>query len=231
MTIILLEGISTLETSEHEIELLPMIQLMRQPFIADGDAELVYKHGGDFYRKLLENTPLKNDKKYVTVTALVQYLTPITASIPNNDWHCDPGVVNPYNQDARLHILMNDISARTEFLDKDIEMAVDESYVELGHRDFRLLVTDAVNNSDAKGIKATPNKMTTFTNRHPHRAILSTRDEFRFFWRVQESDIEAPKENAITTVSNVTRLTDRKSIPSIEQHEYWVIVRDKVESY
>jgi hypothetical protein len=202
----------------------------------NGSADDVYKFGGEFNRKMLESTPLKNNKKYVSVTSIIQYLTPNTASIPHTDWHCDPGVSAPFLQDAYLHILCSSdskITSNTEFFDKPVDFLVDDYYLTARHREFREHLTPKVDDMGIKPKAIEMNKMVTFTNLHAHRAVNPIGNELRYFWRVQESDVDPPKPLAHSMINSATvmRKSDSKIIPSIEQKHNMIVIRNNIDMF
>lgn len=231
-----LQGFDSLKISDT-IKLPNIAELISSPIIVDWDVDSAYKYGGELVRYLLSKTPLRNDKKYINVVSTIQYLTPTTASIPHTDWHCDPGVAAPFLHDANLHILSSSdslLSSTTCFFDKGVDFNVDDYYLTAKHREFREHLTANFDKLNVESVSAPQDKMVTFTNLHAHRAINPTKTELRYFWRVQESDIEPSKacdHGVYPRKSVVVRLTDNKSIPSIEQHEKWTIVRDQINDY
>ena len=95
-------------------------------------AEDVLEKGDDILRYFLMNTPLQNKHKYVWVSAKLQYLTPQTLAIPNDSWHCDPGIVAPFESDQLVHILATgskDLTSTTEFIYEDYELKTEENKV------------------------------------------------------------------------------------------------------
>lgn len=230
MSILKFEGFPTLKISEH-IELPSIAELLRNPCFNMADIEDVYKNGGEINRYLLSKTPLTNTKKYVTVYTFLQYLEPKVLPVPSSDWHCD-GVNSPYYSDDLFHTMMNNTSlCSTHFLENEVEVEIDDSIDvrNMRHRDFRKFIHE---NGDSWGFKTKevePNKMYSWNCRHPHKAQNPIRKEFRFFWKVCESDFHkpAPYDVARKNASVVFLGNDGQSILNIEHGQRGIIIRDR----
>lgn len=90
---VILKGFPT-EISEH-IELPTIAELLLYPMFFDVDIEDVYKYGTDFHRYLIDKTPLRNNKRHISVLSEVRFMGPnlrsCTKNIPDpvREWHID----------------------------------------------------------------------------------------------------------------------------------------------
>lgn len=235
-----LSGFSSLLINEQEIESTNLTTLLRNPMYDGVDADFIYKNGGEFNRMLLNLTPLTNKKKYVYVRTKIHYLTPSTLPIKNNQWHCDyAGNLDSDNTLIHLALIGEEdveLSSKTEFLTKDIKLFLDDSVSEMRHPQFRTFLDDFIFKNHLESKSIPQNKMVTFKANHIHRAVFPTKSEFRLIWRVVETDNLPPATNSNDRLytSNVTYYEDNvaiKEIPSIEQHDNYVIVRDRIKQY
>jgi hypothetical protein len=198
------------------IELPNIGELLMQPMFLDASIDNAYKYGGDFYRKLLYLAPLKRDKRHISITSYVQLLSPGDRSVFNkigyeNEWHVD-GEGMPFHQQDRMHLLISDCTARTEFSLNSIDVDVDEK---INYTDFNKFLNE---NQEKIGLipkKIEPNRFITFDN-HPHRATNPQEHEYRFYVRIIEStnNRSKPLEESMKKYSNVYK--DGKSIKNIE---------------
>lgn len=235
---VVLEGFPTLKIGDT-IETPDVAELLRNPMFFSAEADYVYKHGGEINRRFLDLTPLTNTKKYVNVSVKLQYLTPQISPINNIEWHCDPGVIAPYKHDAITHLFITGskddrVSSLTEFLEEQVIFETNEPIEKMGHREFRGLLDSKAIDLNFIPKKMEQDKFLTFKAIHPHRAIYPTKHEFRLIWRVVESNNMPHKSNEQLKSSPAMIIDSDKSvreISNIEQHDNWIIIRDKINLY
>jgi hypothetical protein len=182
------------EISEH-IELPDIAELLCYPFFFDNHIEDVMSHGSAFQKYLIDKTPLRNDKRYVSCRFEVKFIYPRARSVtgygrPDKDgevfeWHIDSDEdQNLYAEDNdRVHLLTSANSCMTDFNRDQFTIDFDgtKSYGEfdnyLRNNCKDLIVPQTIE----------PNRIVTFTN-HLHRAKESSEFELRFVFRLVETN-------------------------------------------
>jgi hypothetical protein len=182
-------------------------ELLLSPTFSLADADDFYKHATPFQRKLFDNIPLRNKHAYITVIAQMQLLTPNSRSVPNqvvngekDEWHRD-GNSNITAKADNTHLYLTDCSALTEFNTEEKVLQLDDN---LSYVDFCKMLNEK--DLGLKPRKAPPNRIVTFGN-HLHRTVKPANTEFRYMFRVCESDVREPFPieralNKATIVSN-----------------------------
>jgi hypothetical protein len=227
-----LQGFNTLKIGEPLFVPDPA-ELLRNPILFSMLAEDVRKYGGELNNYLLDRAPLQHTRKYVYVSAKLQYLVPHALSISNGDWHCDPGVIAPFNHNAITHILASGsrhISSMTQFFDRSVDFNTDESVLQMNHREFREHLTQHINELDIDPSAIIRDRFFTFLSSHPHRAIHPVRPEFRFFCRITESDdppIQDKYNLEHTMPKYSTVFTNVGYELNIEPHSSSIVIHDK----
>lgn len=173
----------------EELKLPDIAELLVMPMFNNISAEDLRKHGTDFQRYLLDKTPLRNTTKYIAVKSFVQFLYPGIGACDikidpkyQDEWHID---YDPRGNEFYWHILTSECTSRTEFQINPITVMTD------GKRAVRQVLNEDAEKLGLKGKRIPPNRITTFTN-HIHRPTPPKKPEFRFFWRVQETDYLTP---------------------------------------
>lgn len=202
--------------SDH-IDLPPIEDLLLMPFMIGIPVEDARKYGTEFQKYLIDKTPLSNKKKYIYIQMIIKYLTPSVSPVINDyatdqEWHVDAnGLADP--NDVIFHLMVNKTTSMTDFNTTPFEVEV-ESPNELikrihtpGSLESKLLVPKQIES----------NKIITFDNTHIHRANRTSKPEFRFIYRVIESNIEKPTGDPQIGVSYVFN-GGRKPIINIKQH-------------
>lgn len=230
-----LRGFDTLNIGET-LDLPDIAELFRSPMMFNADIEDAYKYGDDFVRHLIDKTPITHKRKYIYVSAKLQYLTPERSPIPNVDWHCDPGVINPYWSDAITHIMATgskNLSSLTEFFDKPVDIHLPQNVHQMNHREFREWITPIVPSLGITPVAIPVDKMVTFMPQHIHRAIYPTKPEFRYFWRVMETDIYSPDsfdgKAMMPKGSQIWKIFDNgiQTKESVRLHDDAIVIFDK----
>lgn len=201
------------EISEY-IELPDMAELMVYNQFYDMDADAVRKYGSYLHRYLLDKTPLRNDKKHVSVMSQVRIMFPDMRSCtrhyadPDDEWHIDSEVLEDgkeiyHRPTDTVHLLSNDVQCATEFNTEEFTIQFDYSkeYVEF-KKWFR---ENAVHLIKPKKMPA--NKIVTFDN-HIHRATNPQQIEFRYMFRVTETDRGRPPAYEFDETQNAVKAYD-----------------------
>jgi hypothetical protein len=227
MTIIKLEGIDTISITD-ELEKITLAEIMRIPMIINGDIEDAYAHGGFFIRYLIDNTPLKNTKRYTSIFSSVQVMKPPAIMVPSLNWHVD-GTGVPHISEDIFHIMMCDNSKlATQFFNKGVDWEVDDSVNRMNHKELREVLDLEVEGFGIEPVDIEANRIYTWGCRHPHRAIPPTETSIRFFWKVHESDNHQPtrREESFKKHSTVILGHEGESVLSVEQGDRGIILRD-----
>lgn len=206
---IVLKGKDSLVFSE-KIELPDMAELLTYPNFNDVDIEDVYRYGSDFQRKLLDMSPIDPSKKYHSLLSGVKINVPDYRSctggekvngkyVDLNEWHIDNEERHTSNgswdftsnRDI-VTLLTSKSSVMTRFLGRDYQLSVDPSKVT--YQDVLDLLSKNMSMNDPMGIGtfiAPENTLITFTN-HFHRAVPPSKIEFRYMFRLLQTDRESP---------------------------------------
>lgn len=220
-------------THTETIELPRMEELLLNEFINYVYAEDVYKYGTELHKYLLDKTPISNKRKYVVVTSVVQFLVPEVSPVINinkldHEWHVDANtdyLVNgdeTYACDYHLLISGHKLTSVTEFNENIIKIDVDNGEDINHYLNNEPSITKLIS-----GREIDTNKIYTFDSKSIHKAKRSKQPEFRFFYRVIETNIEFPYysryENAIKH-SYVYNGINKPQIKNIEKYHNSIII-------
>jgi hypothetical protein len=177
------------EVSDY-IELPDIAELLCfTPMFGRISAEDLRKHGGENLRYLLDKAPIKNDRKYVSIITYTQMLYPEVASIasmvgdPEQHWHRDGNSGDVYSRNSHIHLFLSKCTALTEFNAEPFEIDLDDK----DGKSFNLKLKEY----EIKGKQMESNKFVTF-GPHVHRRVEVKRPQFRFMFRITESDTVCP---------------------------------------
>jgi hypothetical protein len=222
-----LKGVESLRVSQ-KLKLPDIFTLALQPVFYNADFTEAYERcNSPIVRDLLERVPLKGGYKYTIATSMIQFLSPDTSSIQNADWHLDPGVPAPHRHDARIHILSagNDLTSTTRFIKEDVDVELPDELYEARHRVLRQHLTENADRFGFESVAVEQDRFVTFTNLHPHIALPPQKYELRYFMRVQESDIEPPREfKVVDSTATLIRGSD-KMVATLEQRKDGIFLR------
>lgn len=189
-TIEIIETTGYPEEISQELELPDIAELLVMPMFNNVDGHELYKRGNDFHRYLLDNTPIRNTRKYVTVKSFVQFLYPGIGACDikinpkfQDEWHIDYDI---RGNDAYWHILSSQCTSLTEFHTKPLTVITD------GIHSVREILNEKAEEWGLEPRKIPAKRVVTFTS-HVHRPSPPLKPEFRYFWRVQETDYLEPK--------------------------------------
>lgn len=170
------------------IDLPDIPELLLMPMYNNISADDFYKHGTEFQRYMLDQVPLRNRTKHVVLKWFIQFLYPEIGACDikidpkyENEWHIDADVSGG---EYYWHIITSPCTSRTEFninpFKLDVEQGQIRAYLNAAEKELGLV-----------GRKIDSNKFCTFTN-HVHRPAPPEKPEFRFFFRVQETNFLPP---------------------------------------
>ncbi len=170
------------------IEPMPIGDLLLMPFMRNVPLEKAKKLGTDYQRYLLSRVPFFHTKKYILISFSVQYLTSDLSPVKNverddREWHVDGG--DTYDDLEHIfHIMASPCYSLPEFNMTSFEVEVPKptEMITLINQDDHPLRSLIV------GQEIKPYHIITFDNNNIHRAKKPPVPEFRFFFRVVESD-------------------------------------------
>jgi hypothetical protein len=173
----------------EKIEIPNIAELMFMPQFANARLDDVYRFCNDDLKNMIDKAPLKNDKRYVTISAQLQLATPNTRTVFNkigykDEWHIDGKSEGPSNGDLRAHLLLSDCNCRTEFNLNPLEIEIPDN---IDLRSFNEYINA---NQEELGLipkKMDSGKFVTFDS-HMHRTSPPLGKEFRYILRIVESD-------------------------------------------
>lgn len=182
------------------IETPDIAELLMYPNFQVAEADTVWKYGSDFQRKLLSLSPLKYNRKHVTVYSGVHIVSPHARAITpyahdksKSEWHID-GREDTYSQfdhwepQETVFLFLANASKPTEFVKHEIEI-VDPNLLAMDRGKFCHWMQQT---EDAHGLikdfaPIENSRLYEFTN-HVHRAVMPKGVEFRYTFRIRETD-------------------------------------------
>jgi hypothetical protein len=208
-----------------EIEMPDMAELLSMPIFFDTDIDSAYRHGTEFQRKLIDSTPLKRGKNVYSVLSEVRMLAPSLRSCTggqredrdyDREWHidCEENEDGPhiYHEERDIvHLLTTQATSMTEFNANELELDFDPSRSYSEFMDFVYR-----NRHLVQAMKMPANRIVTFSN-HMHRATDPTRIEFKYMFRIVETDRKRPAHQY--DPDYVTQVVEPggANVPNIEQ--------------
>jgi hypothetical protein len=180
-----------------EIEFPNIAELLMYPMFQGADISAVYEYGTDFLKHLLDQAPLRHDRKFITVRSHVQLVYPGMRCMTNpkndtqdNEWHIDinensegfgPDYERPYE---RVHLISFGAKSLTEFNKNPIECNIPGNW----HiSKFNQWINQKKDDLGVVPQMVEPSRWVTFEN-HLHRPSKSTQVEFRYVMRIRETD-------------------------------------------
>lgn len=227
-----LKGFPT-EISDY-IEIPDMAELLTYPIFFDTPIEEVYKYGSDFQKKLLDMTPLRKTKKIITVLSEVKFLDNRYRSCtgfndqfienPDKEWHIDSEedalkrMPRYYEETDVVHLFTSKATSMTEFNENEIYIDFDHNQKTL--EEFYSYLQNNIKTLGIKGKLMPSNRIVTFTN-HLHRATPSSRIEFKYMFRVVETDRPRLPSNPVYDRDFKSTIIDgnNERILNVEQDE------------
>lgn len=188
-----------------KIELPNMGELLHMQFTHLCEIDDFYKHGCEFQRMLVDKTPLLGKASRTGVIFAVQYMYPGMSPLVERrgviqEWHIDYDIEQE-DPTYRSHLLLSECQAMTEYNDHEFEINEKELNIKTTS-DLNYFFTDHPELLVPKPVEA--NRIYTFED-HPHRAVLATKPQLRFIYRVVETEKAkvAPWEKAKSDSSSV----------------------------
>lgn len=192
-----------------ELDMPNIGELFCQPMFMFVSADDLFKQN-EFMRYLLTYAPIKNDMKYVTVITYTQFLNPNVRTIQRSrglepgSWHIDG-----YQNGSRVHMLQSECSSMTEFNVEEFTV-FDQCF------ESEEALWSYLNTLKLPARKIDPNRFVTFDT-HPHRSTTPKEREFRFMFRVLESNTRPPRTLEQARIRTSSVYGESGSMPSIEQ--------------
>lgn len=181
------------------IDVPDMAELLMYPMFTNAHADTVWKNGCEFQKYLLSKVPLKYNRKNVTVYSSVHVVSPhmrpiTTFNAKHNtrgmEWHIDgyeKFMHDHFEPHETIYLLLSNASKPTEFNTKELHIT-DPAVLAMN----RIQYSEYMNKNADKFISGAPiknNVLYEFSN-HLHRAVMPDRPEFRYTFRVRETDRE-----------------------------------------
>lgn len=200
-----------------KIELPSIEELLLMPFLNNVKIEDAYKYGCEFQKEVLDKTQFFG-KNHIYVQWMITLQTPEISPVINQyaldkEWHVD-GRDTYEENDFVFHLMVNETTSMTDFNTAEFELDLPSNQTsELisrinmeGTKENSLLVPQTIE----------PNRIYRFNNNHIHRAKRVTKPEFRFFYRVAETDERMPDDSPDYYSSFVFH-GDRSPISNVKQ--------------
>lgn len=170
-------------------------ELLFMPVFSRCDIDRFRKLASGFQKELLDKTPLIGTYKYTVIDCYTQFLYPNGCPVGTRsgvgklyEWHCD-GFMQLESEPSAFHLYMTDSECGTVFNNEPITLDLPK------HMPIRDFNREATLYAEAKwgveGRKMENNRFLTFTN-HLHRSEPAKEKQFRFFFRVTESNHITP---------------------------------------
>lgn len=177
-----------------EIEVPNMAELLMYPMFAVAEAETVRKYGTEFQRMLLDKLPLKNNRKHVTVYSSVhivsKHMRPITTFSQKSErgveWHVDgyeKYTHDHYEPYETVYLLLSGASCPTDFNTAPMFIPKDSEVGRMNRIEFNNYIKHRIEHYQP----IENNRIYEFSN-HIHRAVMPDGPEFRYTFRVRETD-------------------------------------------
>lgn len=203
----------------NKIEMPDIAELLMYPLFTRMEAENFFKYATDFQKKLFDMCPLKNNTRHVIVLSTVTILDPRKRVItyPNShggEWHVDGTFGSMFEQKDTLHLLLSHTTATTEFNTNAMELDLHEG---MTRREFGALINSNKIEPLLVPKSIETDKICTFNSYHIHRPIPSKNIQFRFTFRVSETDRDDPFsiEKELPKVFLANDLSLMQPIPNI----------------
>lgn len=205
----------------EKIEFPHDIELLREPMFSNAPVDYVMKHGSELQKYIISKTPLRNNTRYAYVSCVVRYVYPgiiINKIIlphlgsQRNEWHPD----GLYDPKRKVHAIANFLP--TEFNANPFSIDVPDGLGNNGIIEFLYK-----QQPDIQAQSSLAGHIITYDD-HIHRAPIPQERGVRFFFRIQETDVDfqVPQERWKSSGSDVWIGT--KQIPNVRQNEDRVMI-------
>jgi hypothetical protein len=217
------------EEVSEKIETPDIAELLMHPMFMVAEADTVWKYGSEFQKELLRKTPIKNNRKHVTVLSSVHLVHPemrtMTTSRSDNDndreWHVDgfyyDGSKEHIEPIETVHLFIAHTTALTEFAAHPLKIKGDIAN-KLDRMEFSKYLGDHHEELNIVPKSIEPCRIYTFSN-HIHRAVPPKKIELRYSWRVRETDRDdiPPVRHQILTSNTYHDSRTQKQMSNILQ--------------
>lgn len=219
-----LKGFPT-EISDY-IEIPDIAELLSYPMFFDMNIDDVYKYGTEFQRTLLSKTPIRGNKNTISVLCEIKLIDGFHRSCSGNsqsildngdlEWHIDceekeDGLYVYHEERDIVHLFTSKTTNMTQFNKEDILLNWDYSK---SYNEFSAFISNNIKQLGIKAQTMPSNRIVTFEN-HLHRATPSEKLEFRFMYRVVETDRKRKPSNYVENRSSNIINSSGTSVPSV----------------
>lgn len=179
-----------------------MAELLMMPMFRRASRASFERTAAPFQLSLFQACPLRGGFKHEYVDCSVQLLHPKVSALGSRggeqimDWHLD-GINYPSDRPSVFHAVCTPCTATTEFNATGAALEL-PSGANINH--INPLVNAQAEALGFVGQRMPPGRVVTWST-HVHRATSPQRPEFRFFFRVTESDIMSPLPDDQSLVS------------------------------
>lgn len=188
------------------IEFPDMAELLMMPIFRRAEVEAFRRHAAEYQKGLLDACPARGGFKHTYVDCSVQLLHPGVTSLGSRggddimDWHLD-GIRWPGDKPSVFHAVCTPCTATTEFNARPTSLELPAG-ADINH--INRQVHAQASALGLEGQRMLPGRVLTWSN-HVHRATPPQRPEFRFFFRLTESDLMGPlpDDQALVSISVV----------------------------
>lgn len=170
-------------------------ELLFMPIFSRCDVDSFRKHATQWQKDLLDQVPFIGGYKYHVIDTYPQFLYPDMCPVGTRsqanllyEWHCD-GFKSVESEPTVFHIFQTDSECGTMFLDEDVELELPEN-MPISQFNTHVALLGAEQWKD-RGVQVKNNRFTTFSN-HIHRSVAPRQKQFRYFFRISESNIITP---------------------------------------
>lgn len=178
----------------REIEMPDIAELLSYPIFHCASVKQFMKESTEFQRQLLSNVPLRYDRNYIVIQSCVHIQTPtryssLTNGSPDFGWHIDSDDSDPeayLKNPDRVFLLSTKCDSMTEFSENEIVINTGDDRF-LDFTGINKYIRDNFESLDVIGKKMPSNRIVTFEN-HLHRPTHPKRMEFRYVFRVRETN-------------------------------------------
>lgn len=185
------------EVADDFIELPNIAELLNEPFWGLISAEDLRKYGTDLQKSILDRVPLTHKRKSIIIQITVNYLYPGVISVPNKswsgteaEWHRDGNSILTVEDPDICHLMISPSDASTDFNEHPFTVKIPSG---MNSQELINMINMNATRFPFTPKRVEPQKFVTFSD-HFHRATVTDKHEFRYMYRVIESNYRLPKK-------------------------------------
>jgi hypothetical protein len=224
-----LPGLPTVVSKK--VELPNIAELLFYPIFQNATPETIRKYGTDFQKKLLDMTPIVGKRKYVNILSRVNVIYPNTRAMSTHtpgprrtEWHIDQECGDFIDPPETVHLLISECSSMTQFNTHPIEFEIPPS---IRTQEFIKFFEDNIEYFPVEPTTVEAGRIYTFSN-HLHRAVDPATIEFRYSWRVHETDdprYVAGGDDGLQTFGNSFDIALGRLHPTVKREDGWLSLK------